>query len=154
MNSNRRARHIALQALYEIDCSNHSPAAVITRRIEWERQATKPPSKSVEAMVERLVYGVLGAGDKLDSLIREYAPEWPLDQMAVIDRNVLRIALYEIIASKNTPTKIAINEAVELAKAFGGDNAPRFVNGVLGTVAARKTELVANFNAIVGGNEA
>ena len=72
---------------------------------------------------------------ELDKLIQRYAPEWPVDQMAVVDRNVLRIAIYEFSISRGTPTKVAINEAVELAKLFGSDSAPRFVNGVLGALA-------------------
>jgi len=83
-----------------------------------------------------LLSGVLKHRVKLDEMIQHYAPEWPVDQMAVVDRNVLRIAIYEFYISKLTPTKVAINEAVELAKLFGSDSAPRFINGVLGAVAA------------------
>jgi N utilization substance protein B len=82
-----------------------------------------------------LVTGILAQRDRLDTLIQQHAPEWPVDQMAIIDRNVLRIAIYEFIIAAITPTRVAINEAVELAKAFGSDSAPRFVNGVLGALA-------------------
>jgi N utilization substance protein B len=82
----------------------------------------------------------------MDVLIARYAPEWPLEQMAVIDRNILRIAIFEFIASEETPVKVAINEAVELAKTYGSDSAPRFINGVLGTLAeqidALRAELI------------
>jgi N utilization substance protein B len=77
----------------------------------------------------------------MDRLIARYAPEWPLDQMAVIDRNVLRIAMYEFLVTDETPVKVAINEAVELAKVYGSDSAPRFINGVLGTLADHLEEL-------------
>jgi N utilization substance protein B len=75
-------------------------------------------------------------------VIARYAPEWPLDQIAAIDRNILRIATWEFAAQRDTPVKVAINEAVELAKAFGSDSAPRFVNGVLGSLAEHENEVV------------
>ncbi len=84
---------------------------------------------------KHLVAGVLEKIEAMDKLIARYAPEWPLDQMAVIDRNILRIAIYEFLASDETPVKVAINEAVELAKSYGSDSAPRFINGVLGSLA-------------------
>lgn len=94
----------------------------------------------------QLVQGTLRYIAGMDILIARYAPEWPLDQMAVIDRNILRIAIFEFIASEETPVKVAINEAVELAKTYGSDSAPRFINGVLGTLAeqidALRAELV------------
>ena len=85
--------------------------------------------------VHHLVFGVLRYKEHLDSLIQRYAPEWPIDQMAPIDRNILRMALFEFSVDGQTPVKVAINEAVELAKIFGSDSAPRFVNGVLGSLA-------------------
>lgn len=85
----------------------------------------------------RLMQGVVAYQEGMDRLIERYAPEWPLDQMAVIDRNILRMAIFEFIISDETPVKVAINEAVELAKTYGSDSAPRFINGVLGTLAER-----------------
>jgi len=87
-----------------------------------------------EAFLLRIVQGVLKHRDELDELIATYAPEWPIDQMAIIDRNILRIALFEFLIGGGTPPKVAINEAVELAKRFGSDSSRRFVNGVLGTL--------------------
>jgi N utilization substance protein B len=84
------------------------------------------------------VSGVLEHQTVLDTFIHRHAPEWPLEQMAYIDRNILRVALFEFAVDGQTPVKVAINEAVELAKAFGSDSAPRFVNGVLGTLVERK----------------
>ena len=88
-----------------------------------------------------LVHGVIAYLPYMDRLIARFAPEWPLDQMAVIDRNILRIAMYEFLVTDETPVKVAINEAVELAKVYGSDSAPRFINGVLGTLADHLEEL-------------
>ena len=85
--------------------------------------------------------GTIESTPKLDILIADCAPEWPVEQLAVVDRNILRLALWEFAASNESPLKIAINEAVELAKAFGSDSSPRFVNGVLGTLAEREDEI-------------
>ena len=85
-----------------------------------------------------VVQGVLKHRGQLDELISQYAPEWPIDQMAIIDRNILRIALFEFLVDGGTPPKVAINEAEELAKTFGSDSSRRFVNGVLGTLLADK----------------
>jgi N utilization substance protein B len=84
----------------------------------------------------KVVQGVLDNREQLDDMISTYAPEWPIEQMAIIDRNILRIALFEFLIDGGTPPKVAINEAVELAKTFGSDSSRRFVNGVLGTLLA------------------
>ena len=94
-----------------------------------------------EQFARALVAGVWTHRVELDALIQQHAPEWPVDQMAVVDRNVLRIAIYEFSLAHLTPLKVAINEAVELAKAFGSDSAPRFVNGVLGALATSETSV-------------
>ncbi len=127
MKIRRQARAIALQALYEIDSVRHDPALVVQRRSEDEGL----PPEGVEFSLA-LVQGVISHRDALDSIIRKYAPEWPVEQLAIVDRNILRIALYELQHVRDVPVKVAINEAVELAKTFGSDTAPRFVNGVLG----------------------
>ena len=131
MKVRRRARILALQALYEIDSTQHPVGTVLDQRLTED-----PLPEEGEAFARELLAGVLQHQVALDELIQRYAPEWPVEQMAVIDRNVLRIAIYEFFISKRTPTKVAINEAVELAKLFGSDSAPRFVNGVLGALAA------------------
>ena len=89
-----------------------------------------------ELFASHLVSGVVANKEKLDGLIGHYAPEWPLDQMAALDCNILRIAIFEFMLDRDTPVKVAINEAVELAKLFGSKSSPRFVNGVLGSLAA------------------
>ena len=132
MQVRRQARIVALQALYEIDSVKHLAGVVIQQRIEDNEM----PEEG-QAFVRALVTGVLRSQARLDELIATYAPEWPIDQMSIIDRNVLRIALFEFLIDGGTPPKVAINEAVELAKAFGSDSSPRFVNGVLGTLFAK-----------------
>lgn len=136
MKSRTRARGVALQALYEIDITGHPMEIVIQERILDEAL----DEKSSE-FVFQIVQGVWPIVKDLDQFIAEHAPEWPLDQVAVVDRNILRIALWEMAVSDTIPIKVAINEAVELAKVFGSDSTPRFVNGVLGSLAPRQNEL-------------
>jgi N utilization substance protein B len=130
MKVRRRARILALQALYEIDTTHHPVGIVLDHRL-----AEEPLPEDGEAFARELITGVLEHQVALDDMIQRHAPEWPVDQMAVVDRNVLRIAIYEFSIGHVTPIKVAINEAVELAKLFGSDSAPRFVNGVLGALA-------------------
>ena len=125
----RLAREIALQALFEIDLVDHSIGEVLA-----ERYAENPEAeRRVQDYCHGLVAGVIRYRELLDASIQPHAPEWPLDQIAAIDRNLLRMALYEFTLGE-VPVKVAINEAVELAKAFGSDSSPRFVNGVLGAL--------------------
>ncbi len=136
MKSRTRARGLALQVLYEVDLAHHSPVEVFQDRLE-----EMPLSDELAEFARQIVFGVLPRIQDLDHLIAKYAPEWPLDQVAVIDRNILRMALWEFAVQRETPLKVAINEAVELAKQFGSDSAPRFVNGVLGSLAEHKEEI-------------
>lgn len=125
----RQARMVALQTLYEYDVAHHPPVEVLERHMV-ERHL---PPKVVEYASE-LVIGVCDHLADIDAHIQSAAPEWPLQQMARIDKNILRLAIYEILFNTTVPAKAAINEAVELAKQFGSDTASRFVNGVLGTI--------------------
>jgi transcription antitermination protein NusB len=129
VKNRRRSRSVALKALYELDTTAHEPGSVLTNRLADEKLADDSA-----VFVRQLVIGVWQHRAELDRLIHRYAPEWPIEQMAVIDRNVLRIAIYEFDVARITPLKVAINEAVELAKAYGADSAPRFINGVLGAL--------------------
>ena len=131
------ARTIALLVLYEVDCVGHSPESVLSRYLQEDSRL----SDSGIDFVRRLVMGTLQSAPALDRLVASCAPEWPVDELAIVDRNILRIALWEFGVSGETPLKVAINEAVELAKRFGSDSAPRFVNGVLGTLAQREDEI-------------
>jgi N utilization substance protein B len=126
----RRGRIAALQALYEADCSPHD-AQVSLNRIAEESAL---PDGSL-AFARELVEGIASHKTTIDSTIHEHAPSWPVDQISIIDRNILRLAIFEISVDNRVPTKAAINEAVELAKAFGSDSSPRFINGVLGSIA-------------------
>lgn len=136
MASNRHlGRIIALQTLYEVEFraesgdKNVKLAEVLARNIDRYQKAVDD-----KAFIERLVLGVTKQQAKLDDVLRPVAPEWPIEQIARMDRVVLRIGLYELLYEKDVPPKVVINEAVELAKSFGGDNSSKFINGVLGTV--------------------
>jgi len=136
MKPRTRARSLALQVLYEVDIAHHLPGDVFKSRLE---ESTL--SQELTEFARQIIFGVLPLNNNLDQLIAKYAPEWPFDQIATIDRNILRIALWEFAVSHETPIKVAINEAVELAKLFGSDSAPRFVNGVLGALADHQHEI-------------
>jgi N utilization substance protein B len=139
VQARRKARVLVLQALYEVDCAAHPADEVIALRL----QETPIDDLNGEIFFRDIVNGVLAHIEVIDALIHEYAPEWPLSQIAIIDRNILRIAIYELIlSSQDTPTKVIANEAVELAKLFGGDSTRRFVNGVLGSLMARREAII------------
>jgi transcription antitermination protein NusB len=130
-----KAREVALQVLYEIDSVGHNANDALVRissRIEVP--------EDVASFAHDLVNGVLSNRDQLDQNIRDFAPAWPLEQISIVDRNILRLSIFEILHDDNIPVKVAINEAVELAKTFGSNNSSRFVNGVLGSV----SNLVSN----------
>jgi N utilization substance protein B len=136
MKPRTRARGVALQALYEIDVAGHPPAQVLEERLE--ETALDP---ALSEFTRQIVTGVWPMVEILDTFIAQNAPEWPLNQVAIVDRNILRISLWEFAVYGKTPIKVAINEAVELAKVYGSDSTPRFVNGVLGSLASRKNEI-------------
>ena len=138
MKIRRRARITALQALFEVDTVHHDPELALQGRLE----EAPLPAQGL-AFAHNLLYGVLQHQATLDSVIQQIAPEWPIEQMAPVDRNILRISAYEIIFDNSTPPKVAINEAVELAKLFGSDSSSRFINGVLGTLLAQKSRLLS-----------
>jgi len=140
MKSRTKARSIALQVLYEIDMTGHEPGQAL-----MERLAEEPLDDVLSEFSRQIVFGVMPLTQKLDDFIAQHAPEWPLDQVAAIDRNILRIALWEFAVSGCTPIKVAINEAIELAKFYGSDSTPRFVNGVLGSLANRQQEIHHTF---------
>jgi N utilization substance protein B len=125
----RQARMIALQTLYEYDIANHTPKEVLQRHAEERNLHPK-----VVEYASELVLGVCSQLADIDAHIQSAAREWPLQQMARIDKNILRLAIYEILFNNTVPAKAAINEAVELAKSYGSETTSRFVNGVLGTI--------------------
>ncbi len=129
LSERTRARILAMQALYELDATNHSQEVVVRRRLEED----SPPAGVAQYMIE-LIDGVRGRQEEIDSAIAAAAPAWPLDQMARVDKSILRLAIFEMIHQNDVPPKVAINEAVEVAKQFGHESSPKFVNGVLGTI--------------------
>ena len=136
MKPRTRARALALQVLYEVDLANHPPGDIFKLMLE-----EAPLTDELSEFARQIIFGILPLTQELDQLIAKYAPDWPLDQIAAIDRNILRMALWEFAIQGETPIKVAINEAVELAKHYGSDSAPRFINGVLGSLAEHQHEI-------------
>lgn len=127
MKSRTKARSVALQVLYEVDVTDHQPGPVLAYHLE-----NTNVEQNHKRFISQIVSGVVKNKQILDEYISQFAPDWPLDQVAIIDRNLIRIALWEIAVYQKTPIKVVINEAVELAKQYGSDGSSRFVNGVLG----------------------
>lgn len=143
MKPRTRARSLALQVLFEVEMTGHSPAEVYQYRLE-----DMPLSNDLADFGRMIIYGVLPLVQQIDLVISRYAPEWPFDQIAAIDRNILRMATWEFAIQRETPVKVIINEAVELAKEFGSDSAPRFVNGVLGSLVDHQNEIYQTLHAM------
>ena len=131
VGARRKARALALQALYEVDCARHEPEVAVTRLL-----TEAGLSEENTAFVRELVSGVIQNKEKIDHNIQTFAPAWPIEQIPAVDRNILRLAIFEVLLDNKVPVKVAINEAVELAKMFGSENSSKFVNGVLGSVSA------------------
>jgi N utilization substance protein B len=129
-----KGRTLALQALFELDTVGHEPEKSLDMLLEGFET-----SPDVRRFASELVKGVLANKERIDEVIAETAPAFPIDQIAVVDRNILRLAIYEILIDNNVPMRAAINEAVELAKEYGGENSPKFINGVLGSVSVLAT---------------
>jgi N utilization substance protein B len=140
MKSRTKARGIALQVLYEYDLTGHPIGEIFESRFSEEAIDEK-----IQDFSRAIILGVLPIVTQLDNIVAEHAPEWPMDQVAVIDRNILRIALWEFAVSEVTPIKVAINEAIELAKTYGSDSSSRFVNGVLGSLVDHQSEIHQKF---------
>jgi len=129
VGSRRKGRIAALQALYEIDCAKHD---VVSTLHGLSEEFALPEESTLFA--KELIDGVLINKNQIDAIIRKHAPAWPIEQLSIIDRNILRLAIFEISIDNRVPTKAAINEAVELGKAFGSSNSSKFINGVLGSI--------------------
>jgi len=134
MSSRHLSRSIVMQSLYEWDFSGRKPEAL--RKIVEKNIKEFGPGLDDETLVWQLITGVVERLSQIDKIIEKAAPEWPIEQITIVDRNVLRIGLYELLYEnkEEVPQKVAINEAIELAKTFGGENSGKFINGVLGTV--------------------
>jgi N utilization substance protein B len=158
MKLRTKSRCLALQILYENDVTEHPLDVIIQDRwdlefpseefhefLEKELQKGKSTETEIMSSIKEftlaIVSGVIPNIQKMDEIIAKHAPEWPIDQVAVIDRNILRISLWEFAVEECTPVKVAINEAVELAKMYGSESTPRFVNGVLGSLTEHTSEI-------------
>lgn len=141
MASNRHlGRIIALQTLYEQDFRRAAGDKTLNVNEVLERNIKRYESMVDDTdFIKRLVKGVTSHEAELDAILQPVAPEWPIDQIARMDRVVLHIGLYELVHETDIPPKVVINEAVELSKAFGGENSSKFINGVLGTVLRKRT---------------
>ncbi len=140
MKTRTKARGLALQVLYEVELTGHQALIVLEERLTEE-----PMDAKLAEFSQQIVLGVLSIVGELDDFIAQHAPEWPLEQVAAIDKNIIRIALWEFAVTGCTPVKVAINEAIEVAKIYGSDSTARFVNGVLGSLAARQAEIQNTF---------
>ncbi|HTK60594.1 MAG TPA: transcription antitermination factor NusB [Candidatus Baltobacteraceae bacterium] len=132
MSNRHLARTVAMQTLYERDFHGgkmEDPDAAVTRNLE-----EFAPGLDDKGFAKELVDGVLKHQKEIDATITKYAPAWPLPQITIVDRNILRIGVFELKHSDTVPSKVAINEAIELAKTFGGESSGKFVNGVLGAI--------------------
>ncbi|WP_456432463.1 transcription antitermination factor NusB [Thermosulfuriphilus sp.] len=129
MSARRRARETALQVLYEIEMTGSSPEEAFSSYVE--NFAIRPKA---EDFARELVRGVLARKEEIDSTIKRHSRNWRLERMASIDRNILRIATYELLFRPDIPPKVSLNEAVELAKRFGSEDSAAFVNGILDAI--------------------
>ena len=134
MANRHLARALAMQSLYEWDFKNSVGGPKPMDDILAYNRKEFAVGLDDKGFVDELVEGVKKNLDEINGIITKYAPEWPLDQITVVDRNVLRLCIYELKYSPNIPAKVAINEAIELAKNFGGESSGKFVNGVLGAI--------------------
>ncbi|MCH7811112.1 MAG: transcription antitermination factor NusB [Chloroflexi bacterium] len=135
----RRGRIAVFQALYEADTSRHAPLAAF-RRICGEGRLPDETATFARDLIE----SVLRQQDEIDGMITEHAPAWPVAQLSPVDRNILRLAICEMLRDNGAPVSVIINEAVELAKGYGSDKSAKFVNGVLGSVARQRDELLTD----------
>ncbi len=133
MSNRHLARTIALQTLYQWDFNNKHIDQDLPDCIKRNIKEFAPQFDD-KGFIDNLVQGVIDKQNEIDGLITRYAPEWPIEQITMVDRNVLRIGIYEMKYDNDIPEKVAINEAIELAKTFGGESSGKFVNGVLGTI--------------------
>ena len=127
----RKARILALKVLYEVDATGHDADEALSHLL-CERDIAE---ENKEFVID-LVKGVSQNRERIDQNIKRFAPAWPIKQLPVVDRNIMRLAIFEILLDNKVPVKVVINEAVELAKTFGSETSHKFINGVLGSVSA------------------
>ena len=132
MSSRHLSRTIVMQALYEWDFKEKDEkdlSKIVDRNI-----TEFAPGIKDENFIKDLAQGIIDNLEEIDKIIEKYAPQWPIDQITTIDRNVLRLGVYELVFYESTPSRVAINEAIEVAKSFGGESSGKFINGVLGAI--------------------
>lgn len=130
------ARRASLQILYELDTTDHDMKDVLDAHF-----AERPDAYVVRQVIRRIVAGVIANQIAIDAIVQQYAPEWPVEQVAVVDRNILRMAIYEyLLQTRETPIPVIINEAVQLAQLFGADQSHSFVHGVMGAITSKAKE--------------
>lgn len=134
----RRAREYALQILFQLDVRKEKPSATVFKRF-WDEH---PPDDEVKTFTEEIVKGTHKHVEKINKQIHACAKNWSLDRMATVDRNVLRMAVYEILYRVDIPASVTINEAIEIAKKYGTDDSGAFVNGILDSVARLTRKLL------------
>lgn len=136
--SQRAIRQLVLEALYEAETSGHDAVTALQRRL---KEASEEDASLTEAKLQRrairMIEGVMQRRDEADSLVGEAATQYPVDTLAVVDRNILRLAIWELLSDNSAPVAAVVNEAVELAHRYGGETSPSFVNGVLRTISQR-----------------
>lgn len=132
MRKRSKAREFALQVLYQIEVTKDTPQACLEDF--WKSRQGEESHASVKEFTENLVKEVAGHKDELDKMISEAAQNWELDRMAVVDKNILRMAACELLFMPDIPPKVAINEAIDIAKKYGDENSGKFVNGILDNI--------------------
>lgn len=148
MSNRHLARTLAMQSLYQWDFhgkdTERLPDIVDTIFSEFA------PDFQDDGFVDTLIRGILKNLDDIDAYITKYAPDWPLEQITVVDRNILRIGVYELLFDETIPPKVAINEAIEVGKSFGGESSGKFINGVLGAIYKKNKDAIDESKAKTG----
>ncbi len=137
MGTRRKARECALQLLYQLDMNEHEPLRVFEN---FWRQLEEPVEDGIHEFSEQLVDGVWGRREEIDGMIAAYSTNWKVSRMATVDKNILRLAIYELLYCPDIPVKVTLNEAVEIAKRFGTAESSAFVNGILDNVARDRAQ--------------
>ncbi len=139
MSNRHLARTLAMQSLYQWDFNGKKTAEELLETLKYIFSEFAPQFDD-GGFSENILKGIVDHKDEIDLIITKFAPEWPLDQITIVDRNILRIGIFELKFDTSIPSKVAINEAIEMAKTFGGDSSGRFVNGVLGAIYKKMVE--------------
>lgn len=136
MRKRTLGREYALQVLYQIDITGEEPQLALDNF--WSFGVAREADEELKSFVSKLVNGVVQYLEKIDSKISQYAQNWQLERMAVVDRNIMRLGCFELIYCEDIPVKVSINEAVDLAKKFSGDESGKFVNAILDKIKSEK----------------